>query len=263
MRYLRLYLEYLWQELKQAMANRGDFWIGFLAILFYQVLGLIFIGVIFLHVPQIRGWRLEEILFVLGFFYATTGLFYMHFAWTLWFPQRYIIERRLDALLTRPINPYFQVIAEGLGSSIQEIFSCVLGMLLMAIASGMLSLDWTLDKIVGIALGALFGVIILGGLFTILASLSFWVIGTASLASPLMELMEFAQYPMDIYNRYIRFVLTFAIPLGFIAFYPSAMVLRGGYEIYLARAGVLAGVFGILGYSMWQRGLRRYEGAGH
>lgn len=125
MRYLRLYFDYLGQELQQAMANRGDFWTGFLAIVFYQALGLIFVSVIFLNVPQIRGWRFEEVLFILGFFHTTTGLFYMHFAWTLWFPERYIVERQLDTLLTRPVNPYFQVIVEGLGSSVQEIlFVC-------------------------------------------------------------------------------------------------------------------------------------------
>ncbi|MCS7197820.1 MAG: ABC-2 family transporter protein [Candidatus Bipolaricaulota bacterium] len=157
---------------------------------------------------------------------------HMHFASTLWFHQRYIVERQLDVVLVRPINPYFQVLAEGLGS-IQEIFSCALGALLMAMASTMLSLDWTLDKILGLVLEVFFGVLILGGLFTLLAALSFWVVGTKSFASPLMALMDFAQYPMEIYNRYIQFILTFVVPLGFIAFYPSAKVLRADYACYL------------------------------
>jgi ABC-2 type transport system permease protein len=263
MRYFRLYRKYLWQELKQATANRGDFLIGFVTILLYQILGLTFIGVIFLNVSEIQSWRFEEVLFILGFFHLASGLFYMHFAWTLRFSERYIIKRQLDALLVRPLNPYFQIIAEGLGSSIQEIFSCLLGVLLMALAASMLQLDWTFDKVLWIGMGVSLGVVILGGLFTILAALSFWVLGSASLASPLMSLMDFAQYPTDIYNRYIRFVLTFVIPLGFIAFYPSAGVLRTGYQHYILMAAVLAVVVGGGGYSLWQLGLKRYESAGH
>ncbi len=187
----------------------------------------------------------------------------MHFAWTLRFSERYIIERQLDVLLVRPLNPYFQVVAEGLGSSIQEIFSCLLGVLLMVLAASMLQLDWTFNNVLWIGMGVFLGVVILGGLFTILTALSFWVLGSASLASPLMSLMDFAQYPMDIYNKYIRLVLTFVVPLGFIAFYPGAGVLRTGYQHYLAMAAGLAVVVGLGGYSLWQLGLKKYESAGH
>lgn len=85
MRYLKLYGRYLAQQLKASMADRGDFLVGFLTLLLYQGLTVAFIGVIFLNVPEIRGRRFAEVLFILGFFHVTTGLFYLHFAWTLWF----------------------------------------------------------------------------------------------------------------------------------------------------------------------------------
>ncbi len=263
MRYLKLYGRYLTQQLKASMADRGDFLLGFFTLLLYQGLTVAFMGVIFLNVPEIRGWRFAEVLFMLGFFHVTTGLFYMHFAWTLWFAERYILERQLDVLLSRPLNPYFQVLAEGLGSGVQEVFSILLGAVLMAVAAALLEVPWTLWGVAQLVVGALLGTIILGGLFTALAALSFRLPGSASFASPLMQLLDFAQYPLDIYSHALRVMLTFVVPLGFIAFYPSAWVLREGFQLYLPLAAGLALLFGGGGYALWQRGLRRYRSAGH
>ncbi len=163
MRYLKLYGRYLTQQLKASMADRGDFLLGFFTLLLYQGLTVAFMGVIFLNVPEIRGWRFAEVLFMLGFFHVTTGLFYMHFAWTLWFAERYILERQLDVLLSRPLNPYFQVLAEGLGSGVQEVFSILLGAVLMAVAAALLEVPWTLWGVAQLVVGALLGTIILGG----------------------------------------------------------------------------------------------------
>jgi len=263
LKYFKMYWRYIGQQLKQAMVDRGDFMVGFITILTYQGLGLAFIGVVFLNVPEIRGWRFAEILFILGFFHVTSGLFYMHFSWTIWFARHYILGRELDRLLIRPLDPYFQVMAEGLGSSMQEIFSCILGVIMMVIAAGLLQIHWTLDKVLWIFLGVILGVIILGGFFTLLAASSFWVVGSTSLASPLMSFMEFAQYPLEIYSRALRLILTFVIPLGFIAFYPSAGVLRAGYQVYMLLAAALALLLGGGGYSLWRLGLKRYQSAGH
>jgi ABC-2 type transport system permease protein len=263
MRYLKLYWGFLGQELKQAMADRGDFLLGFLTILLYQALTLALVGVIFLNVPEVRGWRFAEVLFILGFFHVTSGLFYMHFAWTLWFADRYILRRQLDHLLTRPLNPYFQVMAEGLGVSMQEVFSCLLGAVMMAVASSLLDFNWGIEEILWLAMGIVVGVVILGGLFSALAALSFWMVGSASMAHPLMSLMDFAQYPLEIYGRHLRAVLTFAVPLGFMAFYPSAGILREGYQQYMLIGATLATIFGGGGYGLWRLGLRRYESAGH
>ncbi|RMD59889.1 hypothetical protein D6833_10825 [Candidatus Parcubacteria bacterium] len=220
-------------------------------------------GVIFLNVPSLRGWRFEEVLFILGFFHVTSGLFYLHFSWTLWFPERYLIERQLDTLMVRPINPYFQIMFKELRSSLQELFSILLGVLLMSMAAGGLSIEWSWIKIVWLGIGVVLGAVILGGLFTLLAALSFWAKGSVSLAAPLMSLMDFAQYPLDIYSNVIRVILTFVIPIGFIAFYPSASLLREEYQEYIVYTFVLALLFSVGGYGLWHRGLRRYESADH
>lgn len=78
-----------------------------------------------------------------------------------------------------------------------------------------------------------------------------------------MQLLDFAQYPLDIYSHALSVILTFVVPLGFIAFYPSAWVLREGFPPYRILAAGLALLFGGGGYALWQRGLRCYRSAGH
>ena len=66
---------------------------------------------------------------------------------------------------------------------------------------------------------------VLTGVFLTLTSLSFWSEDRMSILPPVYNLFNFARYPLDIYRPFIRILLTWVIPFGFVAFYPSAGLL--------------------------------------
>lgn len=254
--------EFVKCNLKEFMADRGNFWTYLVTLFLYQALYIIFLSVIFAQVPTIKGWSFYQLLFVYGFFNIVSGLFYLVFSWTLWFSQSYIIDRQLDIVLTFPLNPYFFVLLQELGHSIMEIISVVLGTAIVIMAAVHLGITlsvWLIAQFLAAVLG---GVLILGGLFSLLISVSFWVKGQASLVTPFMDILQFAQYPIDVYPRWLRVLLTFVIPIGFVGFYPVSAIL-GKSGRYLSFLTLLIGIvlFGG-GYIFWNIGLRRYESAG-
>jgi ABC-2 type transport system permease protein len=105
---------------------------------------------------------------------------------------------------------------------------------------------------------------VLTGVFLSLTSLSFWSEDRTSIMPPVYNLFNFARYPLDIYRPFIRILLTWVIPFGFVAFYPSAGLLpKGQIFHHLSVFAPAVGLFMLsLGGFIWSRGVRRYSGAG-
>jgi ABC-2 type transport system permease protein len=76
-------------------------------------------------------------------------------------------------------------------------------------------------------------------------------------------MLTFGRYPLDIYNPLIRFLLSWIIPFGFAAFYPSAKLLgHTEYDGVFLALPVVASVSVILAILLWNRGVRNYSSTG-
>ena len=97
-------------------------------------------------------------------------------------------------------------------------------------------------------------------------SIGFWV-PTATGAFPnfVNNLMELAKFPITIYGQLVQWALTVVLPFAFISYYPAVLLLgKPSAHPWLAYLSVLAGpVVALLVSRLWQRGLARYQGAGH
>ncbi|MEM2174881.1 MAG: ABC-2 family transporter protein, partial [Candidatus Micrarchaeia archaeon] len=189
---LRLGTTFLKKNLKEFFIDRGNFIIYFFTIFFYQALFIIFIYMIFRYVPSIKGWNLFEILFIFGFFNIVTGIFYLIFAWTLWFSKKYLLTGKFDILLVLPINSFLGVLLEELGRSVSEIITIFLGIVYVIFAILNLNADFNLISLFYFLLNIFSATLILGGIFTIFTSFSFWFKGKTPIVTPLIYLMEFA-----------------------------------------------------------------------
>ncbi|MDD2889755.1 MAG: ABC-2 family transporter protein [bacterium] len=260
---ISLLFKFLTKNTKEFMVDKENFFIYFFTILLQQGTGLIFIWVIFDKIPFIVGWSLYEVVFIYGFFQVITGIFYFLFAWTLWFPDAYLINRKMDIILSCPLPAYYHVFLQEIGKSAMEIISPILGFVILGIAISHLSLDITVLFIVKIIIGIISGTLLLAGIFTIFTSISFWVKSRISFTSVLMSFMDFGQYPITIYSNILRLILTWVVPFGFIAFYPSASILKPlKFGNYIWVGFPVAVVFFLFGLLLWNAGLKRYESAG-
>ncbi|WP_157979557.1 ABC-2 family transporter protein [Kribbella monticola] len=72
---------------------------------------------------------------------------------------------------------------------------------------------------------------------------------------------EFGRYPIDIYGRWIRQLLTFAFPVAVITTWPARTLVQGPELGTLLMAVLLATGFTAGTLLLWRLGLRRYTGA--
>lgn len=259
-RSLSLSVSYFVMLLKARMVYRTDFLVQVGSDLLLQAVDIIFLLVIFSRVRALGGWTFEEALFIYGFFLVPFALFNATFAALSDVGGRYILRGELDRVLVRPLGSLLQVQLELLRP--QALNGVVLGMIVLAVASARLELEWTaLDVFVAIS-GVLGAWLVYGGVYVASASVNFWTQDRVGLFPIAYNTINFGRYPMTIYPAVVRFLLTFVLPYGFLAFYPAAGLVREAFRII----GLLTPLVGLLvfalGLLLWRMGLARYEGAG-
>ncbi|HAQ06553.1 MAG TPA: ABC transporter permease [Bacillus bacterium] len=259
--YVRMFFQYVAQYMKTRLEYRADMFVEFFSDLLFQAVNLIFILVVFGHTDFLNGWSRDEIIFIYGFFLVPYALFSSFF--NIWdFNERYIVKGELDRILTRPIHSLFQVILERM--ELESLFGAVTGLAVMFYAGGRLDLEFHWYDPILFVVMVIGGVLVYAGIFVMIASISFWADARTSIMPMMYNIGNYGRYPVDIYNKAIRFVLTWILPFAFVGVYPAAYFLGReewyGYSFFTPVIGL---VFFSLSVFIWNEGVKRYRGAGN
>ena len=260
LRYLDLYRHFLVQRLKVLMEYRVNFLIGATSTVFLQASALLAIWAIMRQVPEINGWSFDEILLVYGLLTLAQSINHM-FADNLWtLGSTYIRTGTFDRFLVRPVDPLFHLLADRFCHD--GIGSFLVGVALVAKATVSLGITPSPLNVVYLLLAVVSGGVIFIALNLITAVSSFWVVESIPIVRSVFEFHEFAKFPLSIYPRAIRILLTWAVPYGFASFYPASHLLERDVGA-LAWLGVpLSALLLVLAYQLWGFGLRRYASTG-
>lgn len=260
-KYFRLYNQFLKQYIKSLIEYRADFVFGLVGFLFVQLTGVIFIQLIFGSIPSLDGWSFYEVLFIYGLAQIPRGIDHV-FTDNLWILSgRIILQGGFDKYLLRPLNPLFHLLAErfqpdGFG----EI---IIGTILMITAGRTLNLEWSVVSVLLLVSTILFATLIYTAIKLAVASISFWIKFAQSYLYMTYQLSTFTKYPLSIYPKAIKFILTFIIPFAFTGYYPGAYFLGRESFLYGILLTHLISVVSILiAYYIWTRGIRKYESSG-
>lgn len=258
--YLSLFGDYLKQYFKMRLAYRMDFVNGIISDFVFQATNLIFILVVFQHTSVLKGWTRDEIIFIYGFFLVPYAVFTTFF--NLWeFQERYIIRGEMDRVLTRPAHNLFQVMLETMDP--QSLVGAVTGIIIMGYAGANMGLEITwYDPLVFLLLVAS-GSLIYGGVYTGIAAIGFFSDSKTGISPMIWNIQNYGRYPVNIYNKAIRILLTWILPFAFVGVYPAAYFLkREEYYTYVMLTPVMGIAFFVIGIAIWNYGVRQYRGAG-
>lgn len=239
-----------------------DFWVEVLSDLLFQGVNLIFILIVFQQTPSLGGWSEAEVVFVYGFFMVPYGIFGAFF--NLWnFSDRYIVKGEMDRILTRPAHNLFQIVLENMDPP--SLFGSLIGAVIMAISWAQLGLPFQpLDALLLIVF-TLGSVMVYGGIYTTLTAISFYSDAPTGILPLMFNIQNYGRYPVNIYNRTIRFLLTWLLPFAFVGVIPASYFLDR-HEDGLSTLAMLTPVVGVvvlaIGLTIWNRGVKRYRGAG-
>jgi len=259
--YVRIFLQYVEQYLKTRLVYRWDFLAQFLTDLSFQAVNLVFILVIFSHTTSIKGWTREEVIFIYGYFLVPFAVFTAFF--NLWeFNERYIIKGEMDRVLTRPVHSLVQVMLETMAP--ESLAGSLVGLLIMGWAAARMDLQWTVWDIPLFVIFVIGGVLIYGGIYIALTSISFFSDSKTDIQPIMYNIGNYGRYPVNLYHRIIQFVLTWVLPFAFVGFYPASYLLDRDHWKWLAfltpAVGVVYFSFGVF---CWNWGVRHYRGAGN
>jgi ABC-2 type transport system permease protein len=120
-----------------------------------------------------------------------------------------------------------------------------------------------------VPLVAIGGALIDLGISLAIATMSFWFVRIDTLRWVVMSLeQEFTRYPISIYTRGVRVILSFVFPFAFMNYFPATFLLHKA-ETGLSlspQVGLLTPLVGIgwlaVSYAFWRIGLQHYQGTG-
>lgn len=260
-RAIKMHKIFMAQELKRFMEYKGDFITGAIGMLIAQLCNIAFISVIFTQIPNLKGWSFEEVLFIYGFSLIPKAIDHLFFD-NLWSVGYFIVRKGdFDKYLTRPINPLFHVMAEKF--QIDAFGELIMGIVLLSCSLPSLQIQWSVTKLVLIAVAVIFSSFIYTGIKIGTSAIAFWTKQSGAVIYMVYMVNQFANYPIDVYNNAVRSILTYIIPFAFTSYFPALYFLTGENPLFNIGMTVVASIVVMLvGIAVWNVGIKAYESAG-
>ncbi len=259
MRTLRL----LWVFFRVGVMGELAYRVNFVVQLFQSVLqlgtALAGLAVVFAYTDSLGGWRPDEILALVGVYLLVGGVIGLVIQPSMEAFIESVREGTLDFTLTKPEDAQLLVSIQGV--EIWQAIDIILGLGVLAVAL------LRLGEKVGPAQAAAFAGMLLAGaaivysFWLILATLSFWFVRVENILVIFQSMYEACRWPVSLYPGWLRFGLTFLVPVAFATTVP-AEALTGRLDVpTLLGALALAAVLLVVSRLIWRIGLRQYSGA--
>lgn len=266
MRTLRIYRSLLGAALRGQMQYRANVLMMLLGGIAYQGAGFVFIWVVLDRFGSIGGWSLGEVAFLYGVRLCAHGLMVCFFNQMMSVDQ-VVREGEFDRYLVRPVNPLISLLTR---RTLLSAFGDLLGgCLLVAVSATMVPVEWSVPAVAYLVLAICGGALVEGSVQLAFGSMAFRLLSTGGLRFVGDDLFNlFGGYPLKIFPTGARFVLTFILPLAFVAYLPVSVLLGRTGELMIPPsvaylAPVLGGVLLFLAYRLWRYQMRFYASSGH
>lgn len=226
---------------------------------FFSFLSMYFL---FNRFGSINGYTLNEVLLCFS-------TIFMAFALAECFGRGFdsfsgiISNGEFDRIMVRPRNEVLQVV----GSRIEltRIGRLIQALIIFIYVFRTSSIVWSTDKIITLILMLVGGVCLFFGLFMIYASICFFTLEGLEFMNIFTDGgRELAQYPLDIYKKWVVKFFTFVVPLAFVNYYPFLYIIgkNNGYGVLYMFSPILSVLFLVPSYLLWRFGVRHYKSTG-
>lgn len=260
----RIYRRLLAARIRGQLQYRLSFAFYLTAQFLASFADLLAILVVFNRVPALRGWSVDEVLYL----YGTSQLAFTAADMFLSQVDRcapYIRLGTFDQLLCRPLGPLFQL--STLEFELRRGGKVVQAVLVLALACTRLPVPWTAGRAAVTVVTIISAFVMFGGLWVITSAIAFWTIGSMEAANAFTYGGGFlTQYPFDVFSSWLRRVLLF-VPVAFVSYLPAAWVL-GRPDVYdfptwarlSSPVAALATTF--VACAVWRSAIRHYRSTG-
>lgn len=256
---ISLYIFFLKASLKEMLIYRLDCIVGMISQIVTQLVEIIFIWIVFQNTDSLAGWNFMQILLLYGVTLISIGISDFCFDALYDIGPKYIRSGEFDKILLRPVHPLISII--GSSKEFTALGYLGLGLFLTITMLIKLSIPITIILVLKIIFFSIVGAAIIGAINTIFSIASFWTYRSNEVIWSFYRVYTFAQYPLDIYNKFIKLLITAILPFAFVAYYPSMNYLgMNSKMIYIAPLIMI--ILWLLAIKVWNLALNKYRSTG-
>jgi len=257
--YLRIWLASMRYSVVRSMMFRADFIMWSLVELFWMGINVAAIAVIYQHTDSIAGWSQYEMLLLVGTSMLIQRLLMGIFWSNLFEMGRNIRTGAFDFFLAQPGHPLFMVSTRKV--DLDSLANIVVAAAIVVYAGHKLGLTPSLPTISIYLLFVGCGLIISYAILLLLASISFWTIGTQGVENGYFTLSEFSRLPKQAFSGIANVIFVWILPSVVLSNVPSRALISGfvlSDTLWLIGTTI---VWLAVGVAVFNRGLRRYSSA--
>ncbi|MCP8967113.1 ABC transporter permease [Ectobacillus ponti] len=259
---MKLYWRYITILFKAQMQYRASFWLVTIGQFFIPLAVFAGLYLLFARFGQVKGWDFYEVALCFGVIHSC-------FAASECFIRGFdsfsgmIVKGEFDRLLVRPRSTVLQV----LGSKFEftRVGRLLQGLVVLVWALLHVSVEWTVLKVLTLCFMLLGGLLIFSGIYILMATVCFWTVQGLEVTNIFTDGgREMAQYPLNIYQKWLTQFFTYVIPFGTINYIPLMYILgkSEGHEVLAVLAPLLGGLFILPCLILWHIGVRHYRSTG-
>ena len=238
---------------------RANFFIQLLQSAISVGTAVVVLGLVYSHTDDLNGWSESELLVVMGIQILLGGVIRTSIQPNMQRLMEEVRDGKLDFALTKPEDS--QVLVSVRDVRIWraiDVFSgaVVLGYGIAGLETGV----GVGEALLFVALLAL-GAVTIYCFWLVIASLAFWIVDVWQIMELFDGVYQTGRWPVSIYPGWLRFGVTFLVPIAFAITVPAeAVTSRLEWTTVVLAVGFTAALFAFTRW-WWGFGQRRYTGA--
>lgn len=260
MKSLRLFLI----SCKLGVLSELEYRVNFMVHLFEAVMsfatGMVVLWSVYGKSSALGGWRWEEILIVLGLWFIAKGVVNVTIAPSIRLFMNEVWTGDLDYLLTKPVNHRW--LASSRKFLIFFSVDILVGIVLLVFAFPKLNYPSSAARTTMVLIVLLSGAVIIYSFWLVLGTLALWTTKLENIMLVFFSMFEAARWPTGLYPIWLRYSLTFLVPVAVAITFPAEALL-GRLDWTHAGAAVLGAAVAYWGSRLFfDYGVRhKYSGA--
>ena len=262
---LRVWRHLVGARIRADWQYRTSFFLFLLSQTLVACLDLAVVAAIFSQVDLLGGWSGIEVALLFGLSGIAFGIADLLIS-AVENASRHIKAGTFDLFLLRPLPPLVHLSASEFalrraGRVIQPLV-VLIGALFLA------PIEWSPETALLVPVTLVSGTLIFGSVWVATSSISFWTVDSQEVANAFTYGGSLAtSYPIDLLAQWMRRLLTFVVPLAFVAYFPAARLLDKeqplGVTNAIAWVTPLVAVLAVLAArGVWRLAVRHHRSTG-
>jgi ABC-2 type transport system permease protein len=248
---------------KVGVLNELQYRVNFFLQLFQSLIqvgtGLIMLALVYSHTTELNGWTEPELLSLLGVQILLGGVIHTFIQPNMEKLMQDVQQGTLDYALTKPADS--QVLVSVRQFRIWQSVEVLTGLTLLIVGLTRIESSVGVVDALTFAFALAIGTVLVYCFWLIVTTSAFWIVRMENVLELFEGIYQTGRWPIGVYPGWLRYSVTFLIPVGFAVTVPAQAITSRLHWGTLVLAVVFALALFAFTRWFWRFGLRHYSGA--